>query len=446
MRGTVEPTANAGNDNGAESDFSPRKIKVALVVMFGQMLASTLLPLAALSLIIVPLTDQFHWTRTEFSFAISAVYWVGAVAVALVGLFADARGLRAPIMICTAATGVLTFSLAFLTDQLWQLYLTFGAMGLFGAWLHLGYAKIIGALFTQHRGKALAVFGVESTIVGAGLPLVLAVLIEHFGWRGMFAICGVLTVAYVPVLFLMLDEPGTLGEKRKLFLRPAQARDPAPAKKLPELEGLSARVVLRDRVFWLIVLGILIGNLPRNGITPHLVPMVTEKGFTTKDAVFLLSFLALVAPLGTIVAGWLLDKINSAKIAVPFKALSVVGLLLISIASTQFGGFPLLMLAIALLGFSLGTARPMGTYFNVRFFGLKAFGFYHGLELAIAAVFSGLAPPLVGYVFDKTGNYTLAYYGMGAALFCGTLIYLMLGPYRFAAKIGTTPATSLSVK
>jgi hypothetical protein len=62
----------------AESDFSLRKIKIATGVLIGQTFATSILPYSAFSLLMIPMTHSFGWSRTEFSYASTFIFIFGA--------------------------------------------------------------------------------------------------------------------------------------------------------------------------------------------------------------------------------------------------------------------------------------------------------------------------------------------------------------------------------
>jgi hypothetical protein len=266
------------------------------------------------------------------------------------------------------------------------------------------------------------------------VPPVLASLIHAIGWRGMFVACGVFVLAMAPILYWILDEPGAAGGPRTLFGHKEQER-----MRPPEMPGITASQVMRSRTFWLLVVATIAGMAPRNWFSPHLVPMLLEKGFTEADAVTFVSGAHVLTFFGAAAAGYALDKIDDARIGVPFKATSFVGILLLSIATSSFGGLPLLMAAIAFWGFGWGTTRPMTTFMHIRFFGLKSFGFYYGFEMMLVAFVMGAGAPLVGLIADRTGSYQPAYIALLISLFLGAILYLFMGPYRYARSIGATP-------
>src|SRR5262245_40054768 len=159
--------------------------------------------------------------------------WCGGLVGPLLGYLVDRTGVRLMIIGGTVAVGLVTIAISF-TQTLWHFLLCFGLLGFFGT-TAIGYAKVLTSLFTQHRGKALALFGLESSLAAAFLPQLIQALIERFGWRGLFVVMGLTILAIVPVLYFALEEPGVAGGSRRLFVRRTQGRHAAPV--LPELEG-----------------------------------------------------------------------------------------------------------------------------------------------------------------------------------------------------------------
>ncbi|MGE5722523.1 MAG: hypothetical protein ACM3YM_08685, partial [Sphingomonadales bacterium] len=65
---------NALRDEAVEeSDFSLRKMKVAFAILIGSMFGSSILPMMAISLLLLPMTKEFGWSRTEFSGGMTAM-------------------------------------------------------------------------------------------------------------------------------------------------------------------------------------------------------------------------------------------------------------------------------------------------------------------------------------------------------------------------------------
>jgi MFS family permease len=406
-----------------ESDFSPRKLKVMVGCLLGTLLGTHFLTISAVSIVMLPMTKEFGWSRAGISGAVTLLLLLGAFMTAIWGRLIDKIGVKVIVICGTLGVGLATLSLSLGTKSLPQFYLGFAALGFFGS-TAVGYSKIIGALFTKNRGKALAVFGMESTLVGALSPLIIYTLVAHFGWRGMFVGLGLIVICVALSLIFLLDEAGLNAVR-------GAPRPPPTAV----FDGMTIKAVLKSPAFWLINLATMAGNMTATGLLPHLAALVISRGMTVQTGVAALTVHTVALPAGQFVGGFLLDKTNTARIAAPFAAIAFVGLVLMALATTTVGG-PLLLLAGAgLLGFGNGAKRSMTTYFFTRFFGLKALAEVSGWSLAATSVVLAPAPLLFGAIYDRTHSYNGMLWILGIGIGLATFLYLGLGPYRYARDI-----------
>jgi MFS family permease len=413
-----------------ESDFSARKMRIALIVLLGTLFGSSILPFMAFSLLLMPMTQEFGWSRTAFSAGMTALMWSGALAQQPFGRIVDRLGVRPMIIGGTFVVGLLVIAMSRQTGSLWQFYAFWGALGVTGT-SAIGYSKVIAALFSEHRGKALAIFGIESTVAGAFAPLLIMWLIQHYGWRGMFVGLGCMILAVIPLLWLFLEEPQ------------AQAVAPQAAPAAAALPGLATGEVVRTRTFWLITVAALLAIAPAMGLLPHYVPYLMSRGFDGSYAAVMISASTTAMAIGTIAGGWIIDRASTARIAAPFSALSTIAVVMMLTASTSVGGVSMLVAAGALLGFAGGAKRPMATYFHTRFFGLRSFAEVTGIQGSISAVGMGIAPIAVGYSFDTLRTYLPALWFMAGSLAVTVILYALLPRYRFEKDFGAvTPATA----
>ncbi len=410
-----------------ESDFSPRKMKIAFAVLMGTLFGSSILPMMAFNLLLIPMTDDFGWSRTAFSGGLTAMMLGGAISAPILGRLVDKLGVRPMIIGGTVAVGLLTMGLSLQGGQLWQFYAGFAILGFTGS-TAIGYSKVIGSLFTKHRGKALAIFGVESSIAGAIAPKLIEYMIANHGWRGMFVGLGVIILAVVPILLIWLEEPRAA--------KPTGPENAAPAQQ----PGMDLGAVLRTPTFWFISLASLLAMGPAFGLMPHYVPFLMSRGFEVSTVVNMISISALAMAFGTLAGGWVLDHSNGAWVAAPFSVITTLGIMALLFVSTGFGGVPLLAVAMAAIGFAGGSKRPMGTFFQLHFFGLKSFASVVGVQAPFLALGMGISPLLVGYCFDKLGSYELAIWIMTGAMAVTVLLYLILGPYRYDRAFNETEA------
>ena len=83
-----------------------------------------------------------------------------------------------------------------------------------------------------------------------------------------------------------------------------------------------------------------------------------------------------------------------------------------------------------LLGFGWGATLVSMMGAPMNYFGLKAYPAVIGLWLAIQTGIGAAAPFIAGYVFDRFGSYTPAFYCVAGLCFAGSLLLLLATPPR----------------
>jgi cyanate permease len=246
---------------------------------------------------------------------------------------------------------------------------------------------------------------------------------------------GFTILAIVPLLYFTLEEPGVVGGSRRLFVRRERTAQPT----VLQLEGLTAREVFRTGTYWLIIAAILFAAVPGNGLMTFLVAVLGERGFTPGHAATYLSVFTIAGAIETIVGGFILDRIDTVKVSVPFTVCSLLSFIILARITAADGGVALLYVAAALFGFSFGAHRPMGQFFHTRYFGLRSFTTVFAVQMALMALLFGFAAPVTGRIREATGSYDIVIWATVIGLGISALIYLVLGPYRFAKHIGAVP-------
>lgn len=424
-----------------EGDFSPRKLKVALGILFGQSFGTSILPYSALMLMLMPLTRQFGWTAAQFSWAVTCLFVAGAISLWPIGRLADKVGVRPVLLGGTIMVGLITLGMSFQTASLWQFYFYYAALGIFGS-TGVTYTKVVAALFTQHRGKAMAILTAETTLARAGIPLVVNWLLLNEGWRTMYVVFGIVILAMVPILFFTIEEPGEFGTAGKISWRKKKptAEDAALPPQKIDLPGMTIWEALKDPVFWLNTLAAFIGLFIFNGMFPHLIPALVGKGFSQTTVVELQSASTVIAFAGALIGGWAVDRFQTAKIAAPVSVIAALGAILTMLVSPSFGGVPLLAAILIFGALSFNALFPMGTYFATRFFGLSSLAEIVAVQFAITNIFAGLSAPLFGWIFDTTHSYDSVFMITAVLNLLVALIWLVMPQYRYAANIGQMPA------
>jgi MFS family permease len=421
-----------------ESDLSLRKLKIATVILLGQTFATSVVSLVALGYVLPSMTREFGWSRAEFLGANTAMLFIGALVSWPTGILTDRIGARPVIILGTLGVGLTTL-LVPLVHSLWAFYGLFALIGLFGCCV-VSYPKVTSALFTQHRGKAMAILGAEGTIARMIIPGATAFAILHYGWRGLFTTIALVCLAIVPLLFLFLEEPGTRGLKPGLSFRKPAAAPPARGALVMDFEGMTLPEATRSRVFWLMLLGLFLAVATGGGMLNNITASLIDRGFKLQAIANIDSVATFAGIPGVLLAGWLMDRVPSAKVAVPFHLLTAIGAILFMVVTPTNGGQPLLLAARSMFTFAFAASLPLSAYLVTRFFGLKAYAAIYGLMVGLPAFGAAVAPVVFARIYDVTHSYRIGYETWAGAAFVAALIYLILPRYRFSADIGAMPA------
>lgn len=401
---TAAPTAGRRTGSGLI-------VGAALAAAFsaGPMLGGTI------SLLILPVSDEFGWARSIFPMAIMIAACAGALAAPLAGRFIDRYGARLVMLVGLVVLGGAHGLLA-LSDG--GLAYTFGAYAVLGAASSfsgtLGITRVVSAAFDSRRGRALGLtVGVGAGLGAALIPLLTGAALALGGWRSAYVLLGAAVWAIaIPAVWLLFPR----GRARA-----------APVQSDLSQEGLSPRAAMRTREFWLLGAILVFNALAVGALTGHWAPFQAERGVSAAAAAALLSGFGLVKVVAQLGGGWLLDRLQTPRIALLFLGPVVAGAFVFATATG-----PAAMAAGALL-FGLGEGAELGLlpYMLGRYVGLRRFGEVMGWLMAANILASGLANVAMGALFDLTGSYQT-----GLMLICGTVTLAvvaaaLLGPYRF---------------
>jgi MFS family permease len=375
------------------------------------------------SVLIVPLQDEFGWSRATIGFAIS----VNLIFYGLSGPFAaglvDRFGMRR-VTISALLLVSLGSSLTIFMTSPWQLVLLWGVVNgiATGAIAVPLAAMIANRWFVSQRGLVTGVL-TASTATGNLIFLpVLAALVSNFGWRyAAVAVAIVASAVVLPLAAIFLrDRPVDLGLApfggTELEHAPERGRNPfaAATNALGE--------VRHERAFWLLAGSFFICGLSTNGlIGTHLIPAAMDHGYGEVAAASLLATIGIFDIVGTTCSGWLTDRHDPRVLLFWYYGLRGLSLLALPYAfsSPHFG----LILFIVFYGLDWIATVPPTVALTAELFGRERVGVVFGWIFCSHMFGAALAAWGAGEIRTSFGGYGWAFGSAGLlCLFAAGLV------------------------
>ena len=353
-----------------------------------------------------PVLTEFGWTRAMTSGAFSlAMVTHGLLGIAMGGLN-DKLGPRIVLSICGLVFG-LGFLLMSQISTIWQLYLFYGVIigaGASGAWVPL--MSTVARWFIDKRGLMTGIVLVGYSIGGLTIPPIATHLISTYGWRISYIILG--SIALVIVIsaaqFLRRD-PAQVGQTPYVNNKGRE-----PSLELGT-QGLSLKEAVNTREFWVFFSLLFCSGFCMFSVIVHIVPHVTDLGFSPAIASGILATMNGSAIAGRVGLGSTADKIGS-------KGVFIIGFFLMLgilpwLVSVQ-EAWQLYLFAI-IFGFAHGGLGVVESPLAAELFGLRSHGLIYGVLILGWTTGAAVGPFVTGYIFDVNSSYKMAFL-VGAAL------------------------------
>ena len=382
----VRALASAGNASGSAAGAAATGV-IALVSLghgvshFFHLLIAPLIPW---------LRDALGLSYTALGFTVSAFFAASAVTQAAAGFWVDAQGPRRAIFF---GMGMLALSGVVLGLSNGLAALLFGAAlaGIGNGVFHpADYTLLNRRVPATRLGHAYSWHSVAGNVGAAAAPLVLVAVASAWHWRAAFFIASALALVVGGVMWV---QRGVLHSRAPDGNAPGSAATPTSAARAPSLAFLKLPALwtcLLFFVFYALAQGSLQTFSSESARALHGLPLALAGSCLT---VYLLATAA-----GTFAGGFLAAAPQHCErnIVAGFSAAALAAL---SVAVLPLG-WPLVVLAFAVIGAGVGVALPSRDLLVKRVAppgaSGRAYGFvYSGIDIGMAA-----APALLGAAMD----------------------------------------------
>lgn len=376
---------------------------------------------------IIPLMEEYGWTKTEATLPFTVFMVVFALAMIPGGRLQDRFGpqkiSRVGAFLFLISYGSTALVLA--SHALLGVILCYGVIG--GLACGLSYACVAPPARKWFPDKpALAV---SFAVMGFGLaafgvaPIKANILIPTLGLNGTFFFLAAMTsLVSFSATFLLSNPP----EGFTLTTPKSKTSTNPHGVRVPPLE-ISPLSMVQSTRFWLIWASFLCA-VAGGFITLGLLPSYTQRvlGLDPSAGALAISIFAGVNGFGRPLAGFWADRFGTTKVMAPSFCIGAIGFFLFPYLSTSLES-----LLIFSAWFGWGYAVILGLYpiLTAQAFGTKQLGFNYGLVFT-AFGFGAIAPMIGALLYDATGSFTAIFLIAGVlSMIASCVVFVMRMKY-----------------
>jgi MFS family permease len=380
-------------------------------------------PFVMMSLYMEQMSDSIGTTVGLVAVAMS-ISTAGAIFGSLsIGRTIKVIGHRA--MIIAAGIIIFAFQLTIsVSDSIAPIYIVAFLNGFGTSWGGMAMAQIIIAQwFEKARGTVMSLcMVVMGLVLTFAIPAVGA-MIAGTGYRPIVMAVGVIGGAGV-ILSAFL----TSGAPEKYGLRPYGAAEISKenGKESVVPPSLSFGRVIKNHVFWAIVLIVVLGTVVTQGFSSQAAVIFGSFGLDSVTASYVFAAFTFLGLPWQFAFGFLCDRIGP-KLAMAVSGAVCGVILLLTFLWSGFAGAVVLAFGLAAGG---GLSGLYGPNMAPRLFGVKDIGDIIGFIVMASSVGATIGPLLFGFMYDSLGNYTATLTIMGVVIVVCILLNFWLNSDR----------------
>lgn len=348
-----------------ENEIRPRYLSIRNRTFWGVTVAYSLYYVCRMSLSVVkqPLIDEGVLTAGQLGVIGSALLFVYAVGKFLNGFIADYCNIRRFMFTGLAVSaainllmGILGIVNGYTAIPLSVIFILFAVMWGLNGWMQsMGSPPGVISLsrwFPQsRRGTFYSIFS-ASPYLGEFISFILTgLIVGAFGWQWGFVVAA--AAGGAGALLILLTVSDTPESQGLPSIQQLSGEDVKPVDKMPTRE--LQKMIFRHPGIWVIALSSAFIYITKYAIAGWGVLFLQkERAFSLEQATQIIAFSAVFGVLGTVLAGWLSDRVfHSDRIrpAVLSGAVSSVALALFLFAG---GGYVMNVLYVSVFSLSIG--------------------------------------------------------------------------------------------
>lgn len=275
--------------------------------------------------------------------------------------------------------------------------------------------------FVAARGRALSITALGYSVGQALLPIVFVMFLGVMGWRILWIIAALISLAGVPLLIRLLRQertPQSMANENPSF-------------------GMNARFwtrldAIRHPLFWCMVPSILGPSAFNTAFFFHQVHFAELKDISHVTLVAQFPLYTAVSVAAMLLSGWGLDRLGTPRLIPFFQVPMIAAFIVFGMAE----GIYIVMVGFVLLGLTAGATATLPSAFWAEFYGTKYIGSVKALAAAVMVLGSAIGPGITGLLIDYNIGLEFQFYWI-SAYFAFASVVLWFGVRKYAPSLRT---------
>ncbi|MDR3588146.1 MAG: MFS transporter [Negativicutes bacterium] len=359
------------------------------------------------------MADEFHLNPLAMGGVMSAFFLSYSLFQFPGGLLADKFGSRLMMTVGLVWWSVFTFATG-LVSSLGILIAIRVLFGIGEALFPAAATKAISAWFpAKEKGFAYSIYNSIWKLGVALGPLFVGFMVAYWGWRSAFYAMLIPGMILAPIIwFYLKDSPAQSKSISAEELRELAISDAAPSVQAEKV-GLGA--VLKNRVVWCLTFYLFAANIGGFGLMTWLPTyLVKGRGFSPIEMAIGTSIPFFLGWIGMLLGGYISDRFFRENRKIPVIILCPIGAFFLAFVS----GAPTAMMCVTFQTLAMFITSTAGGSFwalVINSLPAKIVGASYGVIGTGGQLAGFLAPLIIGYLVNTTGNFNAAFEFLVAA-------------------------------
>lgn len=364
----------------------------------------------------------FNWPATHGTLAYALLLLVLTFGSVFGGKMQSKLKPRTVVALAGVVMGAGFFLAQFTTESTpWMLWLTYGVLGGFG--MGMAYTTVIATCQKWFPDKRGLVTGIIVAALGAGSVIFsqfAEVIIKDIGVLKTFPVLGVMFVIISVLGSFFIKNPPE-GFKPEGWTPPAQ-------KNGIITQNFSPLEVLKTPQFYMVIFAFMCATAAGSMMIPMAKVLGLDRGLTKEAAVMGVTIIGACNSAGRLFWGWVSDKLGRKKTILILLVIAAISIVVVAFVKAY-----LILVFIAVIGFSYGGFLGVFPAMTADFWGIKNMATNYGMVLVGFGIGAAASSFTVAYL-SKTKQFTLAFIIASVAALVGIVVVAMLKAPKLKAK------------